>query len=266
MNAMTAAVRAELTKIITLPGVWIVTGVILALDVLVQLQPAELFADAVAKITPDGNIEVFVGQPQPASEAILGLLAGGTLQMGLFLPVLAAVIAGQEFRSRQLGLTVLAMPRTVRMVTSKLLATALCVLVVAVLIAAVNTAFMYGAVRNWNPGLLVSGEAFAGHGRFISFAVLYCLATCAVTTVARSTLTGVIVTLAPAAVTMSQVLARTVPDLDALLPLSAARNLMLDPGVNDLTAGRVHGLLVLVGWAAVTAVAAAVTLSRRDAR
>ncbi|MEU7860735.1 hypothetical protein [Nonomuraea sp. NPDC049141] len=44
---------------------------------LVQLQPATLFADAVANITPEGLIEVFIGEPQPAAEAILGLLAGG---------------------------------------------------------------------------------------------------------------------------------------------------------------------------------------------
>lgn len=263
---MVAATRAELTKILTLPSVWIVTGIILALHVLVQLQPAKLFADAVANITAEGVIEVFVGRPQPAAEAILGLLAGGALQMGLFLPVLAAVIAGQEFRSQQLGLTVLAMPRTVRMVAAKLLATALYVLVVAILIAGISTAFMYVAVEAWNPGLLLTGEAFAGHGRFITFAVLFCLTTLAVTIVARNTLTGIIVTVALIAITMSQVLAGVAPDLDALLPLSAARNLMLDPGVNDLTAGRVHGLLVLIGWAAVTAVAAAITLSRRDAR
>jgi hypothetical protein len=125
---------------------------------------------------------------------------------------------------------------------------------------------MYVAVKAWNPGLLLTGEAFAGHGRFLTFAVLFCLTTLAVTTVARNTLTGIIVTVALIAITMSQVLAGVAPELDALLPLSAARNLMLDPGINDLTAGREHGLFVLIGWAAVTAVAAAITLSKRDAR
>ncbi|MFD1535537.1 ABC transporter permease [Nonomuraea guangzhouensis] len=263
---MVPATRSELTKILTLPSVWIVTGIILALHVLVQLQPAKLLADAVADITPAGTIEVFIGEPQPATEAILGLLAGGSLQMGLFLPVLAAVIAGQEFRSQQLGLTVLAMPRTVRMLAAKLLATALYVLVVAILIAGISTAFMYVAVKAWNPGLLLTSEAFLGHGRFITFAVLFCLTAFAITTVARNTLTGIIVTVALIAITMSQALAGAAPDLDALLPLSAARNLMLDPGINDLTASREHGLLVLIGWAAVTAVGAAITLSKRDAR
>ncbi|GAA4567002.1 ABC transporter permease [Planotetraspora kaengkrachanensis] len=263
---MVNATRAELTKIRTLPGALIVTGAILALHVLVQLQTTGLFADAVANITPDGIIEVFIGEPQPANEAILGLLAGGSLQMGLFLPVLAAVIAGQEFRSRQLGVTVLAMPRTVRLLTAKLLATALYVLVVAILIAGISTAFMYVAVKGWNPGLLVSGEALLVHIRFIAFAVLFCLTGSAITTVARHTLTGIIVTVALIAVTMTQVLAGSAPDLDALFPLSAARNLILDPGLNELTAGREHGLLVLVGWAVATAVAAEITLGKRDVR
>lgn len=263
---MSAAARAELTKILTLPSVWIVTGIILALHVLVQLQTTGLFADAAAKITPDGIIEVFIGEPQPANEAILGLLAGGSLQMGLFLPVLAAVIAGQEFRSRQLGVTVLAMPRTVRVLTAKLLATALYVLVVAVLIAGISTGFMYAAVKDWEPGLLITGEAFLVHMRFIAFAILFCLTGFAITTVARNTLTGIIVTVALTAITMTQALAGSAPDLDALFPLSAARNLMLDPGINELTAGWEHGLIVLIGWAATAAVGAGITLGKRDAR
>ena len=266
VSATLAATRAELSKILTLPGAWIVTGIVLGLQVLVEAQSVTLNADAVAHITPGGVIEVFTGQPQPASEAILGLLAGGSLQMGLFLPVLAAVIAGQEFRAQQLGVTVLAVPRTGRLLIAKLVATALYVLVLAVLIAGVGTAFMYAAVKGWNPGLLISGEAFLVHTRFIAFAILFCLTAFAITTIARSTLTGVIVTVALITVTMTQVLAGFAPRLDALFPLSAARNLMLDPGVNDLTATPTHGLLVLIGWAAATAAGAGITLGRRDAR
>ncbi|MEU3166440.1 ABC transporter permease [Streptosporangium sp. NPDC006930] len=266
MSGISAATRAELSKILTLPGAWIAAGVILALHVLVQIPPAGLFADAVANITSEGVIEIFAGQPQPATEAILGLCAGASLQMGLFLPVLASVIAGQEFRSRQLGLTVLAMPRTVPLLVAKLLATALYVSVVAILIAGISSAFVYAAVRDWNPGLLVTGEALVGHGRFVAFAVLFCLTAFAVTLTVRDTLIGVVVTVVLITVTMTQVLAGIAPEVDALFPLSAARNFMLDPGVNDLTAGRAHGLLVLAGWAAVTAVAAGVTLGARDAR
>ncbi|PZG03047.1 ABC transporter permease [Nonomuraea aridisoli] len=261
-----SAFRAELTKILTLPGVWIVTGVVLALQAVVMSQSAGLFAGAVAAITPDGVIEVFAGLPQPADEAILGLLAGASLQMGPFLPVLAAVIAGQEFRSGQLGVTVLAVPRRVRLLVAKLLATGAYVLVVALLVAGTSTAFLYAAVRDWNPGLLLTGEAVLGHARFVAFAVLFCVTAFAVTLVLRGTLAGVVASLALTAVTMTQVLAAIALELDALLPLGAARNLLLDPGVNDLTASPGHGLAVLAGWAAATALIAGLALGRRDAR
>lgn len=256
------AVRAELAKILTLRGAWAVTGVILALHVLVLAQQAGLYAEAVAGITPDGVIEIFVGQPEPAERAIIAAVVAGALQVGVFLPVLAAVVAGQEFRAGQLGVTLLAMPRRGRVLAAKLLATGLFVLAVAVVMAGVSVGFMYAAVKDWNPGLLVTGETFLGHARFLAFAVTYSLIGLAVTVAARSSLAGVVCTVVLFAVTMIQ----AAPDLDVLLPLSAARNLLLDPGVNDLSAGRGHGLLVLCGWAAVTAAVAGVALRVRDAR
>ena len=262
---MLAATRAELTKILTLPSVWTVTGIILALHALILFQSNRLLADAVANITADGMIEVFIGQPRPAAEEILDLLVGSSLQVGLFLPILAAVIAGHEFRSQQLRLTVLAVPRRGRLLVAKLFASGLYVLGVAVLVSVISTGFMYLAVRDWNPGLLLTAEAFVGHGRFLAFAVLFSLTGLAITLIARSTLTGITVTVALIAVTMTQVLA-AVPDVDALFPLSAARNLLLDPGIDDLTASPEHGFLVLTGWTAITAVAAGATLLRRDAR
>lgn len=231
------AVRAELAKILTLRGAWAVTGVILALHVLVLAQQAGLYAEAVAGITPDGVIEIFVGQPEPAERAIIAAVVAGALQVGVFLPVLAAVVAGQEFRAGQLGVTLLAMPRRGRVLAAKLLATGLFVLAVAVVMAGVSVGFMYAAVKDWNPGLLVTGETFLGHARFLAFAVTYSLIGLAVTVAARSSLAGVVCTVVLFAVTMIQ----AAPDLDALLPLSAARNLLLDPGVNDLSAGRGTG-------------------------
>lgn len=155
------AVRAELAKILTLRGAWAVTGVILALHVLVLAQQAGLYAEAVAGITPDGVIEIFVGQPEPAERAIIAAVVAGALQVGVFLPVLAAVVAGQEFRAGQLGVTLLAMPRRGRVLAAKLLATGLFVLAVAVVMAGVSVGFMYAAVKDWNPGLLVTGETFS---------------------------------------------------------------------------------------------------------
>lgn len=265
MSALLAAVRAELTKISTLRSAWLVLGAILGLQLLVEAQALALYAEAVSKVAPDGTIEIFVGEREPAEAAILDGLVAASLQMSVFLPALAAVMAGQEFHSRQLGLSVLAVPRRGRLLVAKSLAAAVALLVAALLIAAVSTTFTYLAVAQWKPSLLLSFEAMTGQVTFIVYAVLLCLTTYGITVFARSTLIGVLVSVALSAITMTQVLAAK-PAVDALLPVSVGRNLLLDPAMSDLTSDPPQAAVVLVGWALLTMGAAGVTLTCRDAR
>jgi ABC-type transport system involved in multi-copper enzyme maturation permease subunit len=262
---MLAATRAELTKTITLRSAWLVLGAILGLQLLAEAQALGLYTEAVSKIAADGTIEIFVGQREPAEAAMLNGLVAASLQMSVFLPALTAVLAGQEFHSPQLGLSVLAVPRRGRLLVAKALAAAVALLVAALLIAAVSTMFNYLAIADWKPSLLLSSEAVTGQIKFLAYAVLLCLATYAITVIARSTLVGILVSVALVAVTMTQVLAAS-PVLDALLPVSAGRNLLLDPALSDLTSDPPQAAVVLVGWALLTMVAAGVLLARRDAR
>ncbi|MEO3816593.1 hypothetical protein [Plantactinospora sp. B24E8] len=266
MTAVAAAVRAELTKIFTLRVTWIVTGGILALHLLISVANLGRTGTAVADITPDGLIELFVGESRPAHRAIVDFLVSSSFQMGLFLPGLAAVLAGQEFRTRQLGWSVLAVPRRGVLVTAKTVAVAAYLLFVSLVIAGVSTAFMWATVRDWDPGVVVSGEALLGQARFLTFAVLWALVGYALTLVARSTLIGVVASVALIAVTMTQVLALHLPALDALFPLSAGRNLLLNPEDSRLSAGPVHALVVLLLWPLLTVTAAGLLLHRRDVR
>jgi ABC-2 type transport system permease protein len=55
---------------------------------------------------------------------------------------------------------------------------------------------------------------------------------------------------------MSQLPLTRAPWLDALLPLSAGRNLMLEPDVNALSSGRPFAVAVLLAWPLLTALAA----------
>ncbi|MEU4836036.1 ABC transporter permease [Streptosporangium sp. NPDC023615] len=266
MSTVLHATRAELSKILTLPGVWIFTGIVLALDVLIVSASAGLYAEAVANITPDGIIEIFIDDPQPATEAILDMLVASSLQIGVFLPIVAAMIAGQEFRSHQLGPTVLAVPRRGLLLVAKTLALTAYLLVVAILIAGISTASTYAAVKDWNPGLLLTGDAFLGQGKFVVFAVLFSLTGFAIAVIGRGTLAGVVGVVVLIAFTMVQSPSEAGPALDAFLPVGAGRNLLLDAGANRLSAGPGHGLLVLAGWALVTTAVAGITLARRDAR
>ncbi|MEU6785428.1 ABC transporter [Nonomuraea angiospora] len=80
----------------------------------------------------------------------------------------------------------------------------------------------------------MTGAAFLGHGRFVAFAVLSGLTGFGVTVIARSTLVGVIVTIAQIAVTMTQALlraeltkTRTLPATWIALGVASAANTVL---------------------------------------
>ena len=266
LTAVFAAARAELTKILTLRGTWLVTGAILALHLLISAANLPQNTDAVANITPDGLIELFRGEPRPAHKALVDFFVAGSFQMCLFLPVLAAVLAGQEFRAHQLGQSVLAVPRRGVLVAAKTAAVTAYLLLVSLVITGISAAFLYAAVKDWDPGTMTSGYAVSAQGRCLAFAVLSALIGYAVTLIARSTLIGIGVTVALLAVTMTQVAAMFMPALDALFPLSAGRNLLLDPADNRLTAGPMHALVVTVLWPVATIGVAGLLLSRRDAR
>jgi ABC-2 type transport system permease protein len=266
MRTVPAAARAELTKIFTLRSVWLITALVLGLHVLVNWSAMSLYRDAVDQIGPDGLIEIFTGERNPATVEMLDSLSGGSLQMTMFLPVLAVVIAGQEYRSRQLGLTLLAVPQRGRLLAAKVLAMTGYTLLVAILIAAISTVFTYAEVKNWNAGLVTSPAAVRLDLAFLAYALLFSLVSMSATMVVRSTLIGVMITIALVAVTMTQILAMTAPAVDALLPMSAGRNLLLDPTLSTLSSGPRQAMLVLIAWAIVGITAAGVTLSRRDAR
>ncbi len=263
MSALLAVARAELTKIVTLRSVWLTLGAVLAIQVLVSALSLSLYADAVAAITPDGMIEIFVGQPQEAEQAMLESLVASSLQMCIFLPVVAAVVAGQELRGRQLRTSLLAVPARGRLMTAKLVAATVFLLVPASLVALVSAVFTHLAVQEWKPGLVVSPAALSAQARFIAFAVALCLVTYAITLAARSIVVAVVAAVILTTVTMGQLVA---PGLDRWLPVSAGRNLLLDPvSTPDLTSGPVLAALVLVAWVLVTGTGAGASLARRDA-
>lgn len=265
--AMVAVVRSELTKIVTQPTVWIVTGILLALHVLVQVQGTGLFRRAMASLTPDGMIEIFVGRTEPAVPALVELLVAGSLQICLFVWVLGAVIAGSEVRAGQLGVSVLAVPSRTRLVVGKAIATGLYALGVGVAFAAIATGFMYTVVKDWNPSILWSQEAILGQGRILLLTVTITLAALGITLIVRRTLIGIITVAVLLGLTMTQLVALVSPTIDAFLPYSAARNLLLREGAAPpLTAGPVHATIVLIGWAFLSVALAGFVVRRRDAR
>lgn len=264
---MLSTVRSELTKIVTLPSIWVATAIPLALFLLMQ---TSIFSDSralVARVGADGFADLD-GRSVHAATEITQLLGVSVFNAGLLLPVLGALIAGTEFRGGQLGLTFVAVPDRTRLVLGKALATALYALALTFVCVLIGSVLTYVAVADWDPGLLWSPQMLAAHTRLLLFTVTITLWGLALTLIARRALTGIVASVVVMMLTMAQVVAMISPSLDALLPLSAARNLLLqgrDAGA-PLTGSVGQGAVVLAAWAVVTLVVAGAALRRRDAR
>lgn len=264
--SMLPIIRSELTKIFTLRSAWLVTcGIIVLNAVIIQIQ-LPLYTDAVAAMTTDGMIEIFDGMPQSADSLVWDTTTW-PLQIGIFCFVIGAIIAGSEFRHGSLGMSVLAVPARVRLVCAKVFAVMIVALGVGVILTMTSVAYMYVVIKDWNPALLWTPDALAGYARFQLFVATFTIIGFSMTLIARRTLLGIIACGLMLGLTMTQVIASAVPALDALIPTSAGRNLLLEPGFPPpLTATPVHGAIVLILWASVSTAVAAWLVNRRDAR
>lgn len=267
---MMSIIRSELTKIRTLPSVWIVSGILLALSVFFQFQGLASVREALSTLDDDG-MHWWYDRPVPADLDIIASIGSSVFNPGIFFPLLGAVIAGAEFRTGQLGLSVLAVPSRVRLVVAKSCAVGLYALGFGLLFAALTMAFTYVAVRDWQPGLIWRPEALGSVTGSVLFVVAITLISFAVTLLTRRVLFGVLLMGAFVALTMTQALAALAPALDALTPFSAARNLLLqsdglDLGGPPFTSTPAVGGVVLVVWVVLTTLCALVAVQRRDAR
>lgn len=267
MTAVLATVRSELTKAVTLRSTWLVVGAILVLNAVVIAIQLPLYLDAMAGVTPDGLVEVF----PPVQQSVASLAAECAtwpLQIGLLVFVVGAHLAGSDLGRDRLGVAVLAVPDRARLVGAKALATALVALVVGLLLLAPAVAATYAVVRDWDPALAWGAPALTGYARFLVFVVTTTLVGFALALLGRRTLSGVLPCVVMLGLTLSQAVAAVAPGLDALLPTSAARNLLVlpDPTLPPLTSGTGYATAVLVGWAVVAVAASAWSLHRQDAR
>lgn len=268
---MLSTVRSELTKIITLPSVWIVTGILLALSIYFQFQGYLYIGQALETLDADGN-HWWYRRPVPAVLDIASDVGGGVFQPGIFFPILGAVIAGAEFRTGQLGISVLAVPNRYRMVLGKTIATAIYALGFGLAFAVMALVSTYLATRHWEPDLVWRPDALMGLGGAVLFLVAITLISFGFTLMTRRTLFGILITSAFTGLVMIPVLYGISPLLDALTPMSAARNWLLqtdvleDVGGRPFSSGPEFGALVLASWATLVPIAAAVTIQGRDAR
>lgn len=238
------------------------TGVLFAVFLFFQFQSFEFYAEAARKLTTGASSEsAVVGELQ-------GLIEVAIWNPGILLTVLGAIIAGAEFRTGQFGMSVVAVPNRVRLVFGKAIVTALYVLTLGLVWAVVGTALMLVSAEGVNAAAVLNDGFFAALARILLFMVTFALFPLGLTLITKRTLTGVISAMVLIMLTMSQIVAMVSPAIDAFLPLSAARNLLIEPDATPVptTADPLHGGIVLTAWAVITIIAAAMVIKRRDAR
>lgn len=265
---MLSVIRSEFTKFLTLPGVWIVTGVIVLLYVYMQQSTYGDNLAMVQGVRPDGTAETFFGSVHVATQ-LRGSIGTAVMNAGLLLPVLGAIIAGTEFKTGQLSLSLVAVPHRTRFVGGKLVAISLYVIGLALVFSAIALVLIALVVKDWDPGLVWSGAIALVIGRVTLFMVAATLTGSAITLIARRTLIGIILSIMLLTLTFAQVVALISPVADAFLPFSAARNLMFQEAAVlpvPLSGTALQGALVLTGWAVVSSAVALVLMRRRDAR
>lgn len=269
MTDMFAIIRSELTKILTSPSVWIVTVILLALSLLYQYQGMAITKEVLETLDADG-MHWWYGRPVDAELDQFSTMGAVIFNPGIFFPVLGAVIAGAEFRTGQLGLSVLAVPSRTRLVIGKTIATALYALIIGFIFTIMTILSTYLAVKDWQPDLIWRSEALTQMVGGVLFIVAITLITFGITLITRRTLFGIVVMGGFIGVTLSQVIASFIPDLDALTPISAARNLLLqnDTGIQaaPFSSSPEIGALVLIGWVLLAFIVSMITVQRRDAR
>ncbi|MEU3019184.1 ABC transporter permease [Nocardiopsis sp. NPDC007018] len=268
--SVVSVVRSELTKTVTLPSVLGVTGALAVLAVLFQFQALASMREVLETVDGHGD-HWWYGRPVPADLDILASMGAGVFNPGIFFPVLGAAVAGAEFRSGHLGLSVLAVPSRVRLALAKCAATGLYALACALVIAALSLIFAHLAVRDWQPDLVWRAESLAWIGGAVLLLVVITTVAFAVTLIARRMLFGVLLMGGFLVLTLTQALSAVAPGLDALTPFSAGRNLLLqseglDLGGPPFSSSPSTGGVVLLAWLVVTVAAAALVLYRRDAR
>ena len=267
--SVSVTIRSELTKIITLPSFWVVTGILVLFSVYMQVLHYSNIGQVLETLDAEGN-HWWYGRPGPAAEDIVLTTGAALFNIGVLFFPLGAVIAGAEFRSGQLGVSVLAMPNRVRWVLGKTVATAICALALGLLFAAMTLVSTYLGVKDWEPGLIWRPGLLLGLGGAVLLIVAITVLSFAVTLLTRRTLSGILVMGVLIAVVLTQVLNAIAPVLDALTPISAARNWLLQDnlalGGPPFSSSPTVGAVVLFGWVAVTVAGATLAIQRRDAR
>ena len=237
---------AEITKIRTLPAVWIVVAVSAGASTLLGI----IAATDVVRVA---------GQAGPADITKFGTLMLAPMYAFIAIAVFAA---GSEYRGGQLRLSLAATPDRHRFFTAKLLAVAAVTGPAAM--AALLPGFAIQHASAVSTEELAIGDAAAGFGRLVLAYLLFSLIGYGFAFAAKTVVTPVAVLFAMP-ILVSTTLGGVLPKVVRLLPHEATLGFLGMPTGPVSGLGRGPGLLVLTTWTVLVVVAAWALVTRRDA-
>lgn len=268
--SMIATIRSEFAKIITLRSVWIITFILLGVGLFFHYQSAAGFLESLKTLDENGMHWEY-RRPIDAKLDFFGTVGSAIFNPGILFPLLGATIAGEEFRTGQLGVSLLAVPSRTKMVISKIIATILYTLGIGIVYAIMSLVTAHFMVKDWQSDLLWSPEVFIRILGGTFFLVSITLISLGITLITRRTLLGILVMGGFVGVTMSQAIVSFAPAVDAWTPLSAARNLLLqEPAMPVIgppfSSSNLVGGIIFVLWLIGVLTTSLVLMKRRDAR
>ncbi|GAT70470.1 ABC transporter permease [Planomonospora sphaerica] len=238
---LTDLVRAELTKICTLPATWIALALALVADAVLGLLAA---TDAVRLAGSDGQ----------ASITHSGTVLLASVYAFAAVPVFAA---GGEYRGGQMRVSLLAVPDRDRFFAAKLLA------VLGVLVVAALPVVLPGGVAQHLLGDAGAGAAVDGlFTKAVAYSLLGLVAYGFAVLV--RTVAAPLAVLVVLPVLVSPLLRGLSPEVTRLLPHEATLSFLGTPEGPDLALDRPVGLSVVLAWAVLTVGAAWTVTARRD--
>jgi hypothetical protein len=245
----------------TLPSVWIATAIVFGVFLYCQYLAFDVNSDVIRGLHDGADLLA-------AGQEIRWNLEAYVFNAGIVLPVLGAVIGGSEFRAGQIGMSVIAVPRRATIVVAKFVVGFAFALSLSLIWMACAVIVMSFAIGGEAFAALWDSAFLAGQSRILLFLLAFTLFPLGLALIMRRALACIVVAQLLIMLTMTQVIALVSPVVDAFLPLSAARNLLLQGAGNPvpLTGSAGGGALVLVGWVAALFIGATIAIVRRDAR
>lgn len=260
------AVRAELTKALTLRSWWVGVGVVLALTVYFAYINASLLVETAAATWDTGVFRDIDGTSVPVARAVGdAILASPYQSAAFFLPLLIAMMAGQEYRNQQFFLTVAAVPDRRVLFAAKIAAVALLAVGVTIMTSLVNAAVLLALLPSDGDAMVLSATSLEVFAKVALYAVTIGVFAAALTSIVRSTLWALVASVVLYGLTASQLLEAVSPVLHHASPMIGAQTFLFGYAVDPDAPGTAAGVVILLGWLVVAASVWCATLVRRDA-